>query len=279
MRPHSLFKSKIVCVGSYLVGGGGKTPAAIALARELQSAGASVAFATLNYGRKSREIIEVGQSSDVVEEAMLLAEVAPTIVAPSRLQAVEAADDLGMDYVIVDDGLQSAAFKPHTRVLVLDDDSSVGNGFLFPAGPLREPKEALMQRADLVISVGAKIVCDKPIFSAQKEFAPVQEGSFIAFAGLGDYSKFARALSQQRGLHVLQHIEYPDHYRYTNADLDRLCKIATNLSARLITTEKDYVKLGKLSGFKRVSDLVDCLRMRIVFDRDQYCISNFISDH
>lgn len=157
--------------------------------------------------------------------------------------------------IIMDDGFQNPTIKKDISILVFDGKIGVGNGFLLPAGPLREPISAI-KRADAVIIIGenrAKLDLknlirlrqtsggqEKVVFLAKsKTIMPETNGPIIAFAGIGYPQKFFDSL---RG-NVIKTISFPDHYQYNSADLKKLFALARSENAELLTTEKDWVRL------------------------------------
>jgi tetraacyldisaccharide 4'-kinase len=135
---------------------------------------------------------------------------------------------------------------------VIDGPYGIGNGWLIPAGPLREPFTTALARADALIIIGEDSQrlaahASVPVFHAQ--FLPVGETSWLhqhhwlAFAGIGRPEKFFTTL-RNLGISLVQTRSFPDHHTYSNDDLVELLRTAEAMNARLITTEKDAVKLS-----------------------------------
>ena len=153
-----------------------------------------------------------------------------------------------------------------------------GNGKLLPAGPLREPLEEGLNKADAFIFIGedkrdvtAQLPPGKPIFKArlevEKDNIP-QDQSFIAFAGLAYPEKFFMTL-RKIGLTVLKSVPYPDHYPYKQKDIRKLRLDAAKKNAALITTEKDSMRLPKDSG------IIHILRVQLKFE-DETSLADFL---
>ena len=147
----------------------------------------------------------------------------------------------------MDDGFQNSSIKKDISVLVFDESIGFGNGFLLPAGPLREPVSAI-SRADAIIVIKRKNVVKNfnlptniPIFNAyNQEICPYGKNeSVVVFAGIGYPDKFFNAVPAN----VVEKISFPDHYQYTDNDIKNLIKIADEKNAKLLTTEKDWVRL------------------------------------
>lgn len=247
-------RKPVVCVGNVVVGGSGKTPVAVAIAEILKGLGHNPAFVSRGYGGAGVLTCVDPQKHGVDavgDEALLLAETAPTWTAKNRVYAVREAER-HCSIIVMDDGLQNPTIHPTASILVVDADVGIGNGRLIPAGPLREPFDDAVKRATAIVLVGgvdrqniaARV--DIPVFRAHLEPQLKQGfprlGRFVAFAGIGRPEKFF-ATAQGLGLDIASAREYPDHYVYTQADIDALRLESEVLGARLLTTEKDAVRL------------------------------------
>ena len=147
----------------------------------------------------------------------------------------------------MDDGFQNSSIKKDISVLVFDEAIGFGNGFLLPAGPLREKKSAI-RRADAIILIKRKNVArnfalptDIPVFKAKNtEMCPYdKKTSVIAFAGIGYPEKFFDNIPAR----IVEKISFPDHYQYTDEDIKKLIAKADTKNAKLLTTEKDWVRI------------------------------------
>lgn len=161
--------------------------------------------------------------------------------------------------IIMDDGFQNPTIKKALSILVFDEKIGVGNGFMLPAGPLREPLSAI-RRADAVMIIrkrdeGRRMQAlesalkkyGKPIFYATSEtIMPDTNKKIIAFAGIGYPQKFFDAVRP----FPIETIAFPDHYQYTASDLKKLFARAEFLDAELLTTEKDWVRLPDFAARK-----------------------------
>lgn len=247
-------KLPAIVVGNVVAGGSGKTPTAIALAKLLASMGETPHIVSRGYGGQSilPSRVEANDSwHRVGDEALLLAKAAPTWVGRDRLASTTAAWEQGASLAICDDALQHYPLQSDLAFLVIDGAYGFGNEMLFPAGPLREPVSVAYARTDAIILIGE----DKhdiagrsglPVFAA--EIAPsgdtafLRESNWLAFAGLARPEKFFKTL-YALGAKVTFTRDFPDHHPYTDADLAELTTQARASNARLITTEKDAVKL------------------------------------
>src|SRR3974390_1974791 len=148
----------VICVGNFTLGGAGKTPTSIALARMLHDAGENVFCLTRGYGGRLRGPRHVDAhadaAADVGDEALLLARVAPTIVARDRRAGAALARAQGASVIVMDDGLQNASLGKDFTMALVDARRGLGNGQVFPAGPLRAPLRAQLSRCDALLIVG-----------------------------------------------------------------------------------------------------------------------------
>ncbi|MCB1556341.1 MAG: tetraacyldisaccharide 4'-kinase [Alphaproteobacteria bacterium] len=279
----------VLCLGNLTAGGSGKTPAAIALMKILQekSLAGSPCFLTRGYGGTERGPVRVDPARHTAvhigDEPLLLARHAPVIVARDRPAGARLAAKSGIDVIVMDDGFQNPSLEKTLSLVVIDGDSGFGNQSLLPAGPLREPLSTGFARADGFILIGAdragvirRLPPEKPIFRAQIVSGKIRvspattEGEplpYFAFTGLGRPEKLRKTLESQ-GITLAAFQDFPDHHRYTARDLRKLQESAARYGARLITTEKDVVKLPPEFA-------TDVLPIRLDFD-DEKAVTTFL---
>jgi tetraacyldisaccharide 4'-kinase len=247
----------VICVGNPTVGGAGKTPTAIAIARILSAAGAKPMFLTRGYGGRLAGPVSVEPAHTAVQvgdEPLLLARVAPTIVAEDRVAGARLARDSGASVIVMDDGFQNPALAKDLSLLVVDA-RGVGNGRVIPAGPLRAPLEPQLARASAILIVGdgartvesAARAHSLPVFHGMLEPAPEAVASLrgapaLAFAGIGDPEKFFATLSAA-GIDAPVRRSFGDHHRYSVAQARALLRDAEKGGLQLLTTEKDLARL------------------------------------
>lgn len=243
-------RARVICVGNLSVGGTGKTPVAIAIARALQEKGRHPVFLSRGYGGRLAGPIEVHEGNsalDVGDEPLLLVRSAPAVVARDRAEGAKLADTLG-DVIVMDDGHQNFALEKDLSLIVIDGEAGFGNGRVVPAGPLREPVAQGLARADAVIVTGDGSPPPRalalPVLRAQLEQhgADVAGRKVVAFAGIGRPDKFFHALSLQ-GAEIAATKAFADHHAYSQSELARLKSKARALGAALVTTEKDFLRL------------------------------------
>ena len=261
-RPGVRVGVPVICVGNFVVGGAGKTPTAIALARLLIAAGERPAFLSRGYGGEvrggGRRVSADDEAGEVGDEPLLLARVAPCYVGPDRVASARRAVLDGASVLVMDDGLQNPSLAKSLSVAVVDGDNPFGNGLCLPAGPLRAPLAAQLPFVDAIVVVGgegrakeriARRAAEKPIFAASLRAEAVAASALIgrptlAFAGVARPEKFFASLRQVGAL-VEAARAFPDHWRFHRTDLERLAAEAVRRRLDLVCTEKDWVRLPR----------------------------------
>lgn len=261
-RPRWRAPVPVICVGNLTAGGAGKTPVAIHLMQALAARGIAAHALTRGYGgaagRDGPHRVTLEDDAQAVgDEGLLLAAYGPVWVCADRVAGARAAAEAGAQALVMDDGFQNPGLAKDLSVVVIDAVSGFGNGRLIPAGPLREPVLSGLSRADAALVLGTEKQCA----ALQKRWphldgVPRLEGEVrpkpigidwrgervLAFAGIGRPEKFFATL-RGLGAEVVAERAFADHQPYAPAALRRLEKEAEALGARLVTTEKDAVRL------------------------------------
>lgn len=278
----------VICVGNPVAGGAGKTPAAIEIARLLILSGRRPVFLTRGYGGALRGPVRVDAAQhgagEVGDEPLLLARVAPCVVAADRVKGAALAAGLG-DVVVMDDGFQNPSLAKDMAFLVVDSEAGTGNGLCIPAGPLRAPLEAQLARADAVIVVGDGTAADRlakrrrpPVLRARlvpdaKAAGHLKGRRVLAFAGIGRPQKFAGTL-KGLGADVVRLVEFPDHHVYSAADAQGLIEAARDEDLTLVTTEKDRARLNG-GALKELAERAVVVPVRLAFDKPKTVTAGF----
>ncbi len=248
----------VVCVGNLTVGGAGKTPTALALAPMLRDLGLNPHFLTRGYGGRLPGPVRVDPAAhtagDVGDEPLLLAAEAPCWVSRDRHAGALAAVEAGAAAIIMDDGLQNRGLRKTLSFAVIDGEAGLGNGFVLPAGPLREWAADGIARVQALVAVEpiappveallARLAAGRPVFRARfkPETAALSGRPVLAFAGIARPEKFFAAL-RAAGCAVAEAVPFDDHHPYAAAEIGALERRADALGAVLATTAKDHVRL------------------------------------
>jgi tetraacyldisaccharide 4'-kinase len=274
----------VICLGNLTVGGAGKTPAALAVARLLLAAHQRPFFLSRGYGGQlvgpARVDLSLHHAADVGDEPLMLTRLAPTIVARKRAMGAQAARSAGAGVIVMDDGFQNPSLVKDLSILVVDGPRGVGNGRIFPAGPLRAPLRTQMARAQALVMIGpptgAENILDAArrfgvtIFHGKLEpdrstLAAIGRRKVLAFAGIGNPDKFYATLAAA-GIEVGESASFPDHHRYTAAEAKDLIARADAARLVLLTTEKDMVRLGGDPALAELAKRATALPVRLVID-------------
>jgi tetraacyldisaccharide 4'-kinase len=251
----------VICIGNFTLGGTGKTPAAIAVAELLKREGCKPALLTRGYGGNQRGPVVVDPhrhtAADVGDEALLLTHAATTIVSRDRIAGAQAAEAQGADVMVMDDGLQNPSLAKNLTIALVDARRGIGNGNVFPAGPLRAPLDAQLERCNAVLVVGNGDKAAGIATKAQQRGLEVFHGELqpdeaaiaalsarpvLGFAGIGDPEKFFATL-RAAGVDVKTTRAFPDHHRFTAEEAGELIMRAEHNGLRLVTTAKDHARL------------------------------------
>jgi tetraacyldisaccharide 4'-kinase len=227
-------KRPVICIGNILAGGVGKTPVVMEIAKRINAP-----VVMRGYGRDKK-------AGDIGDEAKMMQKAGIMVLVGDRKKNICALNDQAGGPIVMDDGFQNPTIKKDISILVFDQGIGLGNGFLLPAGPLREPRSAV-KRADAVIIIrgqkkNPKLDIPKgvPVFYAfSRTIMPKTSGRIVAFAGIGYPQKFFNAI----GPIAVETRGFADHHQYSRDDLDMLFALAKQNRADLVTTQKDWVRL------------------------------------
>jgi tetraacyldisaccharide 4'-kinase len=244
----------VVCCGNVTVGGAGKTTLVLDLAQRLS--GRNVHILLRGYGGASRGARLVAPDDPVSlvgDEALLLAQVAPTWTGADRAASARAAIGAGAKILLMDDGLQNPTLAKTGSILVIDGRTGFGNGRVLPAGPLREPVTTAAARCQAAVLIGedtmhvaGRLPPTLPVLRADlvqdPSIAALTGRNVMAFAGIALPGKFFDPL-RQAGAVLVAARSFPDHHAYTPRELNGLLREARDQQAIPVTTPKDAVRL------------------------------------
>lgn len=263
-----------ICIGNLVLGGAGKTPTALAVARRLRALGRRPVFLTRGYGGRLAGPVVVMPTlhdwRDVGDEALLLAAEAPTVVARDRVAGARVAGGIG-DALVLDDGFQNPSLRKDLSVAVVDAAQGIGNGLVFPSGPLRAPLAAQVGKADAFLLIGTGPALSfspgKPVLGAglRVRGGDIAGGDRVfAFCGIGRPEKFFRSL-EAVGAVIAGRRVFDDHHRFSDRDARDLLSSARGLGARPVTTAKDAVRLAGSPALDALRAATAVLPVEIAF--------------
>ncbi len=238
------FNIPVVCVGNIYIGGTGKTPLSLVIANELR--------------KQSRKpvIIRKLYHSHLDEHKMIKNHNIDLILDKNRVSAIEKAVEEKFNVAVLDDGFQDVTISKDVSIVCFNSKQKIGNGFVIPAGPLRESMNSLQNAKFAIINGEKSQVFEDKINKISKnidifysKYTPInikelENKKLLAFAGIGNPENFFDLL-RDYDLNLKKTIKYPDHYNYSKEDLQRLVELANEENSELVTTEKDYFRIKK----------------------------------
>lgn len=282
----------IISVGNLTVGGNGKTPFTLFLANLFTAQGFSVGIVSRGYGRNSKATLLISEHGKALvapelagDEPLMLARffTGPIAVARRRIDAVRLLLARGsLEIILLDDGFQHLRLRRALDLVLVRNSPALGNGWILPAGPLREPLSAL-ERADVVLMVGSAFDTEteneivgamrpamrimlqpdgltEAINGAWRSAQPPLTGRrVLAVCGIADPESFTAMLARLE-VNIVRLMAFPDHYRYTDRDWEQI-RLAAESAELVITTEKDLIKLER---FSPQLDAVYALHLKVV---------------
>lgn len=278
-------EAPVLCIGNFTVGGTGKTPVAIALAEQAKRMQLKPGFLSRGHGGSFAEPHVVDAHHDsarhVGDEPLLLAEHAPVAVTPNRAAGARLLlERHGCDFLIMDDGFQSARIHIDYALVVVDARYGIGNGRVIPGGPLRARIVDQLVFTSGLLKMGEGTAADAVVRQAARAARPIFEAHtkpsskqglagkrFLAFAGIGHPEKFFDTVREAGGELALTR-PFPDHHFYGEDELAELAATARAEGLGLITTAKDAARLrhGAPQDFL---DQLEVLEIDTVFELER----------
>jgi tetraacyldisaccharide 4'-kinase len=272
----------VLCVGNFTVGGTGKTPVSIALAKQAKKMRLTPGFLSRGYGGAIHEPHVVDRRHDsarqVGDEPLLLSDHAVTAITPNRIAGAKLLIERGCDFIIMDDGFQSAQLHMDYALVVVDGRYGIGNGHVLPGGPLRAPLIDQVRFATGIVRMGEDKAGESVVRQAARAGRPIFEAwlkprsadrfagrRFLAFAGIGHPEKFFTSVAEAGG-EVVMTRPFPDHHFYTNDELAELVQTAKDAGLEMITTAKDFARLRNSASTADVVDMLNVLEIEAVFE-------------
>ncbi|MBL0370600.1 tetraacyldisaccharide 4'-kinase [Rhizobium sp. KVB221] len=273
----------VICVGNFTVGGAGKTPTVIALARAARAKGFKPGVLSRGYGGGMDRTTVVDhahhRAKDVGDEPLLIAREALAVISRKRIEGARRLIDEGANLIIMDDGFQSAKLHFDYALMVIDTIRGIGNGFMVPAGPVRAPIDLQLKFSTALLKVGAGNQADPFIRKAARAGKQVLEAAIrpvappdiagknvLAFAGIADPEKFFRTVTEIGGI-ISAKRPFGDHQHLTEDEISDIIETADAGDLIIVTTAKDAVRLigshGQAAALLARSQVID---VEMVFD-------------
>ena len=275
----------VICLGNLTIGGAGKTPAALAVAQLLHTVHERPFFLSRGYGGRLAGPLRVNpglhHAADIGDEPVLLARLAPTVVARDRVAGAAFAASAGASVIVMDDGFQNPSLVKDLSIVLVDGHRGVGNGRVVPAGPLRAPLDLQLDRAQALVVVGTPDGAARVVERAERRRIPIFHGrlepdrsvvnaigqsTVLAFAGIADPEKFFATLAAA-GIQVTNRTGFPDHHRFSAAEATDLLAQAQANNLMLVTTEKDLARLAGAPELQKLAAHASALPVRLLIDQ------------
>ena len=238
------FKIKTICVGNIYVGGTGKTSLCIKINEILKKKNIRSCFIKKFY-------------KDQLDEQKILKKRGQVFSSKVRVDSIKQAEHENYEVAIIDDGLQDSSINYDKSIVCFNNINWIGNGMVIPSGPLRE-KLFNIRNYDCIFLNGnlenletikkeiVTIHSKANIYIGQYKILNIDEinlsDNYFAFSGIGNHKTFLSTLKEHK-INVVEDLEFPDHYEYTNKDLDKIITSSKKFNSKIITTEKDYLRI------------------------------------
>ena len=247
----SLNNIKTICVGNIYIGGTGKTSLSLEIYEILKKKNLRICFIKKNY-------------LDQFDEQKILENRGKLFKSNNRYIALQDAIKEKYEVAILDDGLQDSSVNYDLSFLCFNNFNWIGNGHTIPSGPLRENFKNIRKYKDifingnlenlenikkdiLAINPNANIYVGKYVPQDLDKFD--KKESYLVFSGIGNHETFVSML-KINNFNIIKDIEYPDHYNYSKADIDEIVLISKNINCKILTTEKDFIRLKNYANDK-----------------------------
>ena len=237
-------KIKTICIGNFYLGGTGKTSLSIKVNKILKQRKIRTCFVKKNY-------------EDQIDEQKILENEGKLFINYKRIDAISQAEKENFEVAICDDGLQDKSINYDLRFVCFNTINWVGNGLTLPAGPLREKLNNLNKydhvflngNLENVEEITHKINKINPKINIHLgKYEPTNlnefklDGKYLIFSGIGNHNTFVKMVKNY-GLNILADIEFPDHYKYSENDMNKIIDSANRLNCEILTTEKDFIRM------------------------------------
>ena len=246
LTKENVFKIPIICIGNIYLGGTGKTPVSIFLAKELSRLGKKPAILRKYYKNHNDEYNLIKDKFHNL------------IICKNRIDGLEKIDKSDSDIAILDDGLQDYSIKKNLKVICFNNNQKIGNGLLLPSGPLRENLNVLKETQIVIINGNRDKKFEQKILDVNKKidifystYKPININQFknkklLALAGIGNPENFFK-LIEDNNLKIEKKLIFPDHYKFSKPEIQNIIDFSKKKNYEIIMTEKDYFKIKGLN--------------------------------
>ena len=262
------FNIPVICVGNIFIGGTGKTPLSIHIARKLSENG------------KNPAIVRKYYRSHIDEHKMILSYYNKLILNLNRSKGIYEALEKGYDAVILDDGFQDYKIEKNLSIICFNSNQLIGNGYLFPSGPLRESLGSLKNANILIINGDRSLNFEQKILKIQKDlkiyysnYKPLNIQEFknkklLVISGIGNPENFFKILKDNQ-MNIQKKMVYPDHYEFTKNEMLKIIEYAKKNDFQIVMTEKDYYKIKDFS-----LENIKYLKVKLEIEKEEEFIKN-----
>ena len=262
------FNIPVICVGNIFIGGTGKTPLSIHIAKKLSENG------------KNPAIVRKYYKSHIDEHKMILSYYNKLILNLNRSKGIYEALEKGYDAVILDDGFQDYKIEKNLSIICFNSNQLIGNGYLFPSGPLRESLSSLRNAHILIINGEKSLDFEQKILKIQKDlkiyysnYKPLNIQEFkdkklLVISGIANPENFFKILKDNK-MNIQKKMVYPDHYEFTKNEMIKIIEHAKKNDFQIIMTEKDYYKIKDFS-----LENIKYLRIKLEIEKEEEFIQN-----
>ena len=262
------FNIPVICVGNIFIGGTGKTPLSIHIAKKLSENG------------KNPAIVRKYYKSHKDEHKMIISYYNKLILNLNRSKGIYEALEKGYDAVILDDGFQDYKIKKNLSIICFNSNQLIGNGYLFPSGPLRESLGSLRNANILIINGDRSLDFEQKILKIQKDlkiyysnYKPLNIQEFknkklLVISGIGNPENFFKILKDNQ-MNIQKKMVYPDHYEFTKNEMLKITEYAKKNDFQIVMTEKDYYKIKDFS-----LENIKYLKVKLEIEKEEEFIKN-----
>ena len=238
------FTIPIICIGNIYIGGTGKTPLSMKIWEIFKN--------------EKKPVIIKKNYKNHKDEIELIKKYSKIITSEKRSEGINLAIEKKFDLAILDDGYQDFEIKKNINIICFNSQQGIGNGQTIPSGPLREKLDSLKNCQIVFINGKKNLEFEDKLKKYNnkltffyfnyyvKNLNEFINRKLISFAGIGNPENFFKLLKENH-LNIIKEIDFPDHYEYTQKDLENLSDLEKKYNAKLVTTEKDYLRISSFN--------------------------------